>query len=83
MMEEIKGVSEIMKVLLDHCCSILFDAESVQILVEKVCEGVHCLDDCIGDDNKTLQKLQLLKVIILCCLYMYLHLRVGKYFNRT
>eukprot|EP00731_Ephydatia_muelleri_P031203 Em0022g717a len=66
MVEEMKGVSEVIKVLLDHCCSILLDVESVQILVEKICEDMHIhnSDDCIADDDQVaLQKLQLLKMV--------------------
>ena len=70
-----KGVSEVIKVLLDHCCSILLDVESVQILVEKICEDIHNSDDCIADDDQVaLQKLQLLKVILVCCLLYLTHM---------
>lgn len=70
MVEEMKGISEVMQVLLHHCCSILLDVESVQILVEKICEDIHNPDDCITDDDDkaALKKLQLLKVIIVYCL---------------
>ena len=63
MMEKMKGTSDVMKVLLDHCCSILLDAESVQILVETICGMLHDLNDCTHDEDKTiLQRVQLLKV---------------------
>ena len=65
MVEEMKGISEVMQVLLHHCCSILLDVESVQILVEKICEDIHNPDDCITDDDDkaALKKLQLLKMV--------------------